>query len=236
MASAGSLLESLRSRVTHWFRPTHPRFALHLFLIALALGLLLSLAWLAVHGIAQQFRHQAVAADSTQSGPGSPLPTPMAGGKAALSAIGAGRASSWTIQEGGQPAPDSGTDTVTENDTIAPEIANAMNAPGDMPPAPGDDNTTPDQEVASNAVPPALVVRESARIEQQTQVTLSVQIDEQGNPIQITVQRSSGSAAVDSAALLTVQNRHFPPLLRDGEPVPATLTVPVQMQTQPQDH
>ena len=232
MASPGSIWQSLRWRVTGWFRPTHPRFALHLFLIALAAGLLLSLSWLAIHGIAQQFRHAAVAAGTTQSGPGSPLPTPMAGGKAALSAAGSGYASSWTIQEGGQPALDPETNAASENDSVAPEPANVVIAPGDTPPAPAEDGATSHQEAAPDAIPAAPVVREPVRIGQQTEVTLSVQIDEQGNPVQITVQHSSGSAAVDSAALLTVRNRHFPPVMRDGEPVPATLTIPVQMQTQ----
>jgi TonB family protein len=236
----GSIWQNLRWRVTGWFRPTHPRFALHLFLIALGSGLLLSFSWLAIHGIAQQFRHGAVIAGASAAGPGNPLPTPMAGGKAALSAAGAGRASSWTIQEGGQPAPDPATDTTAENDLVAPDLADGVNASADAP-TPADESTAPHQEADPNAIPATPAPAESARIGQQrigqqTEVTLSVQIDEQGRPIQVTVQRSSGSAAIDSAALLTVQNRHFPPVLRDGEPVPATLTVPVQMQTQAQDH
>jgi len=73
---------------------------------------------------------------------------------------------------------------------------------------------------------------EPVRIGPQAEVVLSVQIDEQGNPVQIGVQRSSGSPALDDAALLEVRNRHFQPTLRDGEPVPATLSLPVRVPTQ----
>jgi TonB family protein len=226
----GSIWQELGRRITGWFRPTHPRFGLHLFLIALASGLLLSLAWLAVHGIAQQFRHAPVAADASVGGPGSALPTPMAGGKAALSAAGTGQASSWSVQDGGQPVPDSATGATAENDSIVPDAADIGSGAGDATPVAANDAAAPNDENAPEMAPAPTITREATRIGQQTEVTFFVQIDEQGNPVQITLKHSSGSPAVDSAALLTLQNRHFPPVLRDGEPVPATLTVPVQMQ------
>lgn len=221
----GSIWQTLRERVIAWFQPTHPRFALHLFAAALASGLLLSLAWLAIHGFAQQLRHGTVITDASTAGPGTPLPTPMTDGKAALSDAGAGHASSWTIQEGGQSAPDPAN---TESDSVAPDLVNAANTSAGLSSI-VDDSAAPVQAVDPDPIPPVPAPAETARVGRPVEVTLSVQIDEQGNPVQISVQNSSGSAALDNAALLIVQNRHFQPVLRDGEPLAATLTVPVQV-------
>ena len=220
----GSFWQNLRARVAGWCKPSHPRFALHLFLAALGAGLLLGLAWMATHRIALAF-HAPAAADAQSSGAGAPLPTPMAGGKTALSMPSTGSSSLATIEDSAPIVPAAGADPSAELNPETPDAAVDTTSAA-IPPADAsiglernDDNA---QRLSADPAQPS-------HAGQQGEVTLSVQIDEQGNPIQLSVQHSSGSPAVDNAALLELRSRHFPPTLRDGEPVPATLTVPVRV-------
>ena len=214
--------QNLRMRVAAWCKPSHPRFALHLFLAALGAGLLLGLAWMATHRIALAF-HAPAAADAQSTGPGAPLPMPMAGGNTALSMPGT-RSSSLTTIEDSTPAV--AADPSAEINPEAPNSAEDATSPAT--PSMDAATITERNDDRGQRLSPADPAQPS-RVGQPGEVTLSVQIDEEGNPLQISVQRSSGSAAVDNAALLQVRGRHFAPTLRDGEPVPATLSVTVRM-------
>jgi len=156
----------------------------------------------------------------------------MVGGKTALAAAGAMRSSSLMIDDGDQSAPVAGTDSSAEVDAVTPEPQDAALPPWQRPLLHSDRTAAPSQDTSVDPVQILPAPGEPVRIGPQAEVVLSVQIDEQGNPVQIGVQRSSGSPALDDAALLEVRNRHFQPTLRDGEPVPATLSLPVRVPTQ----
>ena len=219
--------QNLRTRAAGWCKPTHPRFALHLFLAALGVGLLLGLAWVATHRIALAF-HAPAAADAQSSGAGAPLPTPMAGGKTALSMPSTGSSSLTTIEDSAPIAPAAGADPSAEINPETPDAAvdttSAAISPADASIGleRNDDNA---QRLSADPAQPS-------HAGQQGEVTLSVQIDEQGYPLQISVQHSSGSPAFDNTALMQVRGRHFAPTLRDGEPVPATLNVSIPLPTE----
>ena len=227
-ATFGALWQGVRTRVAGWCKPTHPRFALHLFLAALGTGLLLGLAWMATHRIVLAF-HAPTATDAQSSGPGAPLPRPMTGGNTALSMPGIGSSSLATIEDSASTAPTAAdADPSAEINLETPDIAEDTASPPTLPA----DAVTPERnDDIRQRLSPA-DPGQSSRVGQPGEVTLSVQIDEQGNPLQISVQRSSGSPAFDNAALLQVRGRHFAPTLRDGEPVPATLSVSVSLPTE----
>lgn len=230
----GSIWLAVRWRVTSWFRPRHPRFALHLFLLTLAVGLLLGLASLAMTGIVELSRRGPTTPGAQATGPGGPLPRPMAVGNAALAAAGEQRPSSMMIEETEQAPADPSTDSTVEVDPGVAGISIGTDSPLNPTAVSTEGAVTPQQDAALDQAPPVPAVVESARSGPQVEVVLSVQIDAQGNPVQVSVQRSSGSPAIDNAAMLEVRNQHFPPTLRDGEPVPATLEVPVRLPLQ--DH
>ena len=221
---ARSLWHSLYTRVSGWFRPTHPRFALHLFLAALAVGLLLGLAWMATHRIALDF-HAPIAAGAQASDPGAPLPTPRTGGKGALPMAGTSSTSQARIEN---PAPIAADATMDASAQISPATADGS-ADTIASPLPTDAAAgAPRTDQGGPSTLPA-DPGQASRVGQHADVTLSVQIDAQGNPLQVSVQQSSGSPAIDNAALLEVRGRHFTPTLRDGQPVPATLSVSVRL-------
>ena len=227
-AGLGSLWQNLRARVAGWCKPSHPRFALHLFLAALGAGLLLGLAWMATHRIALAF-HAPAAADAQSSGAGAPLPTPMAGGKTALSMPSTGSSSLATIEDSAPIVPAAGADPSAEMNPETPDAAVDTTSAA-IPPADASIGLERNDDNAQRLSPadPA----QPSHAGQQGEVTLSVQIDEQGYPLQISVQHSSGSPAFDNTALMQVRGRHFAPTLRDGEPVPATLNVSIPLPTE----
>ena len=220
-ASLGSLWQGLRARVAGWCKPTHPRFPLHLFLLALGVGLLLGLAWLAKHRIVLALRTP-TATLVASSGPGAPLPTPMADGNGALPMAGTAASSLARIEDS---VPSASAATMQQSADTFPTTTNLQDSPP-LPTQPAD-SMIPDQRDDGMQALPADDPAQPAHSAQPREATVSVQIDEQGNPLQVSVQRSSGSATFDNAALLQVRARHFPPTLRDGEPVPATLSVSV---------
>jgi TonB family protein len=221
-ANDRSLWNHLRFRVAGWSKPTHPRFALHLFLAALAIGLMLGAAWMRTHRIAPDFNAPS-ATDTSQSGPGAPLPTPMAGGKSALSMVGTTSPSPARTEEIASVAPDAAADAAAQA-SPDPAAASAGTNALPMQPAVAPD---PAQAAAAGQAISAPDSRQPAQLGQRAEVTLSVQVDAQGNPLQVGVQHSSGSPAIDNAALQEVRGRHFAPTLDDGQPVPAILSVTV---------
>lgn len=59
------------------------------------------------------------------------------------------------------------------------------------------------------------------------EVLLSIDVDARGRVARVSVASSSGSKDLDRAALDAVRRWRFRPGMRDGRPVPATVTVPI---------
>ena len=62
---------------------------------------------------------------------------------------------------------------------------------------------------------------------EQGTVTLRVRVTRSGEPGSVVLERSSGSAALDAAALATVKEWRFVPARRNGEAVEASVLVPI---------
>lgn len=58
-------------------------------------------------------------------------------------------------------------------------------------------------------------------------VLLHVEVDANGNPTKVRVQQRSGSRALDRAAVSAVKKWRFNPGQRNGQPIPGSVTVPV---------
>ncbi len=69
--------------------------------------------------------------------------------------------------------------------------------------------------------------RDARRLGEQGTVLLSVQVDRDGRPTRIDIERSSGSRRLDRAAREAVQQWRFRPVQVDGVAVPARGTVPI---------
>ena len=142
----------------------------------------------------------------------------------------------WGVADGGhgfvfparieESVPSASAATMQQSADTIPTTTDLQDGPP-LPPTQPADSMIPDQRDDGMQALPADDPAQPAHSAQPREATVSVQIDEQGNPLQVSVQRSSGSATFDNAALLQVQARQFPPTLRDGEPVPATLSVSV---------
>lgn len=88
-------------------------------------------------------------------------------------------------------------------------------------PRPQDRDAEPATQVQPTYPAAALRVREEGT------VLLRVEVDATGRPVSVEVQRSSRSRDLDRAARDAVQQWTFEPAIRDGRPVPSTVTVPV---------
>ena len=79
-----------------------------------------------------------------------------------------------------------------------------------------------------SAPPPAYPIPALRNHEQGT-VLLRVEVDDRGQPVTVSIERSSGSRTLDQAARQQVlRHWRFEPALRDGAAVPAIGLVPVQ--------
>jgi protein TonB len=101
-----------------------------------------------------------------------------------------------------------------------------------VPPAPPavaarESLVAPDFRAAYLNNPPPVYPRTARRNGEQGTVTLRVHVSPDGVPAQVELERSSGSNALDSAALETVKNWRFAPARRAGDPVAAWVIVPV---------
>lgn len=77
------------------------------------------------------------------------------------------------------------------------------------------------------AYPPAAL-----RIREEGTVLLRVEVDAEGNPSSVEVERSSRSRDLDRAARDAVLQWTFRPAIEDGEPVPSVVTVPVDFRVE----
>jgi protein TonB len=91
----------------------------------------------------------------------------------------------------------------------------------------------PDFRAAYLNNPPPAYPRIARRNGEQGTVTLRVHVSLDGVPTQVELERSSGSNALDSAALETVKSWRFAPARRAGEPVTAWVIVPVVFRLTP---
>jgi protein TonB len=81
--------------------------------------------------------------------------------------------------------------------------------------------------------PPVLVYpRMSRRAGEAGRVLLRVFIDEEGRPRQVQVDRSSGFARLDEAAIEALRKARFKPCIADGQPVAGWAVVPLSFELQ----
>ena len=108
------------------------------------------------------------------------------------------------------------------------ETARAPNSVAAAAPAVAPERVVaPDFRAAYLNNPPPAYPRIARRNGEQGTVTLRVHVSTDGIPAQVELERSSGSNALDSAALETVKNWRFAPARRAGDPVAAWVIVPV---------
>lgn len=123
------------------------------------------------------------------------------------------------------PAPDAAS---SEAPTIREDAPRAPAAPSAGPAVAARERVvTPDFGAAYLNNPPPAYPRIARRNGDQGTVTLRVHVSTDGVPAQVELERSSGSNALDSAALETVKNWRFAPARRAGDPVAAWVIVPV---------
>ncbi|MGY0633136.1 TonB family protein [Luteimonas sp. A478] len=122
------------------------------------------------------------------------------------------------------PAPDSGEDGSEAEETPADEpAAPSVPQPTAAPSAPSlpDRPAQPTLQVQP-AYPPAAL-----RVRAEGTVLLRVEVDAQGRPTTVEIQRSSRSRDLDRAAREAVGQWTFQPAVENGQPVASTVTVPV---------
>ena len=71
---------------------------------------------------------------------------------------------------------------------------------------------------------------EARRRRQQGTVLLSVRVGASGEPESVALARSSGSVALDEAALAAVRSWQFEPALQEGRPVASEVEIPIQFE------
>lgn len=141
---------------------------------------------------------------------------------------------------------------VNQRDTVdaPPEAATPVEQPLDEEddaaadtgsPAPTPEPAAPDPPVAVPADRPAEPLTRvqpaypaaALRSREQGTVLLRVDVDAQGRPASVNVENSSRSRELDRAARDAVEQWTFSPAIEDGQPVPSTVTVPVDFMVEP---
>jgi protein TonB len=73
----------------------------------------------------------------------------------------------------------------------------------------------------------------AVRLNQQGLTTVTVQVDADGHPTNVSITKSSGYDSLDQAAVKCVNNHwHFKPAMQDGHPVPSTVERIIKWQIQ----
>lgn len=210
--------DSTRFDLSRW-KPT--RDAPWWMLGGLAVGLLLfAWAW-------QVDRERATAPGDTAPPVASaerppPLPAPVAAGRDTASGMGAPRASfedeadrPELVETAPPPPPQADLpDPVAESDG-APPAPPTPAADSEPRPLPGQ---TPAPSYPSSAF----------RRGETGVVLVRATIDSEGRPRDLEVARTSGSRRLDRAAVSGVRQWRFAPAMRDGQPVEATVNIPIE--------
>lgn len=108
-----------------------------------------------------------------------------------------------------------------------PPSAETARAPTLPAAVPRESFVAPDFRAAYLNNPPPAYPRSARRSGEQGTVTLRVHVGADGVPTQVELDRSSGSSALDSAALEAVKGWRFAPARRGADPVSAWVIVPV---------
>ncbi|MEO5331654.1 MAG: energy transducer TonB [Magnetococcus sp. YQC-5] len=126
--------------------------------------------------------------------------------------------------------------------SVPAEAAPALSSVGDVmppprsvttPPAPQVDTYRPPDVQAAYTTNPKPVYPPSARrMGYEGTVLLKVEITESGGVARVTIATGSGFDALDRAALTAVNQWRFVPAQRNGQPMAATVTVPIRFQLQ----
>jgi len=109
-------------------------------------------------------------------------------------------------------------------DFVAPDVPDEPATSFDTGPA-----TSMFQQVTTLAAPPPVYPRMALTRGIEGTVTLRIHIDAGGNPIEVSVEHSSGSLLLDQAALKVVKARwRFVPAQKDGQATEAWALVPIE--------
>jgi protein TonB len=127
------------------------------------------------------------------------------------------------------PAPPEATASpapVARAEPSAPALAPAPQAPRPAPVSP------PSFNAAYLRNPPPRYPLIARRNGEQGTVTLRVLVTREGTPGSVVLEKSSGSPALDAAALATVKEWRFVPAQQNGQPVDAPVLVPIVFRLQ----
>jgi protein TonB len=130
------------------------------------------------------------------------------------------------------PAPTPPT-TARPRDDVAPAPAAASRATPTPPTPERASLVPPDYRAAYLNNPPPAYPRSARRSGEQGTVTLRVFVGADGVPAAIELERSSGSSALDAAALESVKSWRFVPARRGADAVAAWVIVPVVFRLAP---
>jgi protein TonB len=212
--------------------PRKPWFGLSkraLLLIALAFGAGLLLFLLLMAGNREEdgfFR----AGDATRTDRDTtvfePLPTPdAAGGDQRAPASGAGD----DIDAHTAPARDGSSGVIEDpGSAFPPPLPQAEPEPVYEPAPPPAPVARADTSAKPVRAPAPRYPGGALRRGESGEVLLQVQVDAQGRPSRVEVVQSSRSRLLDREAVRAVQRWEFSPAIRGGQPVSATVLVPIQ--------
>jgi len=123
-----------------------------------------------------------------------------------------------------EPAP------VVQHVVPAPVAAPAPPAP--PPPAPPPPKQIPASEVAYLVPPPIELPMASRRLNEQGTVVLRVLVGTDGQPRQVSLQRSSGHGRLDEQAMWAMRRARFKPQTENGVPIEWIVIAPLQYELQ----
>lgn len=198
-----------------------PRRVLRIAGIAFGIGLLLFvIVWW--RGRDQGFFKADTAAPGKALSEMEPLPEPLPGGDGASDMPDAGTPSAQRPQLVEAPPPTTLPSPIDETvaspvvDPNAPAAAPVTLAPGDQP------VPLPDQKPAPEYPRSALRNRESGT------VLVRVDVDTNGMPTEVVLEKKSGSRDLDRAALDALKKWRFQPAQRNGQAVAGSLVIPIE--------
>lgn len=215
--------DSAIDRLRAAFSPSHPRFALHLFLAALALGLLIALIWVLSRPEAEEFYRGEPEPAAPPAAVPDALPAPMPGEDLPASA------DAPTDAPTGTPAP--------EAEPEAPASVEPAPRPRPRPETPRAPPPEPSPYAGMRYAPPRVLQEfsrapryplQALRRRDQGEVLLTVDVDSQGHVVAVDITRRSPSRALDAAAVNAVRDWRFAPAIRNGQPVPGRVQVPIE--------